>query len=192
MKKIIAANWKMNKTIAEAEEFCKCVKEITFSKEVIIFPSFVAIDTCSNILAKTDIAIIGFYSSKIDISLDESLITYVNDAGKDQIDFNPLGITIRAFYSKFMTYNKSDKIIDQLDKGNPIEALGIRRMDIHGPVEDRYFNIKSVYKGNHWQAGIKDITKHQLCRIVLGEIRDNNYKVTEDHKNKIEEYLRKD
>ena len=54
MSKIIIANWKMNKTIAEAEDYCNKIKDDIKKSEnaIIILPSATSLQTVSNIIGR--------------------------------------------------------------------------------------------------------------------------------------------
>ncbi|MBI4014369.1 MAG: triose-phosphate isomerase [Candidatus Aenigmarchaeota archaeon] len=52
MDKIVAANWKMNKSISQSEKFVRKLKKVDVRNNVIIFPSFIALPAVSQILEK--------------------------------------------------------------------------------------------------------------------------------------------
>lgn len=58
-KKLIAGNWKMNKTALDAEEFANEIKNFTLDKDVeaLICPPFTAIDRLKNTLSDFDIKV---------------------------------------------------------------------------------------------------------------------------------------
>lgn len=57
MAKLIAANWKMNKTLQETKEFINALKKIKISKDrqVLICPAFTSLYTASKLLKNTKI-----------------------------------------------------------------------------------------------------------------------------------------
>lgn len=52
MKKLIAANWKMNKTVSEAGEYCRELKKSRTKNDVIIFPSFISLPFANSLLGR--------------------------------------------------------------------------------------------------------------------------------------------
>lgn len=52
MTKIIAANWKMNKSASQAEKFVRKLKKVDIENNVIIFPSFIALPAVSSVLGR--------------------------------------------------------------------------------------------------------------------------------------------
>ena len=50
--KIAAANWKMNKSVKEAEKFVRKLKKVGVKNNVIIFPSFIALPAVSAVLGR--------------------------------------------------------------------------------------------------------------------------------------------
>lgn len=59
-RKLIAANWKMNKTIAEAREFAEAMKPRlgeTTACDLVLFPPFMAIPRTAGVLDDTDVAV---------------------------------------------------------------------------------------------------------------------------------------
>ncbi|OIN98915.1 triose-phosphate isomerase [Candidatus Desantisbacteria bacterium CG_4_10_14_0_8_um_filter_48_22] len=57
-KPIIAANWKMNKTVSEAAEFARELKDLAkdiFSVEIVVCPPFIALGAVGEVLRNTNI-----------------------------------------------------------------------------------------------------------------------------------------
>jgi triosephosphate isomerase (TIM) len=62
--KLIVANWKMNKTAKDAEQFCNIIKNIKTESEIIVLPSFTALPVVSNILGREKVGAQDIYEEE--------------------------------------------------------------------------------------------------------------------------------
>lgn len=89
MKKIIAANWKMHKTVSEARETSVTLKEMLKGKtledrSIVVFPAFISLPIVSEAFAGTEIFEVGgqnFYPADSGAFTGEISLPMLQDAG---------------------------------------------------------------------------------------------------------------
>jgi triosephosphate isomerase len=162
-KKIIAGNWKMNKTVAEAEELANAIKRDLADcndVDVVLCPPFTAIKSVSDIVSETSIAVgsqnmssedEGAYTGEIcHTMLKELFVRYVI-----------LGHSERREYYKENDYWINKKVIKALEKNlRPILCVGETLEDREGGNTEQVVEVQV-------REGLKDVPADAYTELVI-------------------------
>ncbi len=162
-KKIIAGNWKMNKTVEEAVELAKAIKlELADCKEVdvVLCPPFTALKAVSDMVSETLINVgsqnmssedEGAYTGEISSTmLKELFVRYVI-----------LGHSERREYYKENDFWINKKVIKALEKNlRPILCVGEK-------LEDRESGNTEAVVEVQVREGLKDVSASAYTELVI-------------------------
>jgi triosephosphate isomerase len=160
-KMIVAGNWKMNKTSAEAVEIILKLNELIADVkgvEVIIGPPFTALSEAIKIAGKVKLAAQNMHWEEKGAFTGEISPTMLTDLG---IDYVILGHSERRAY-----FGETNEIINKKIKSalihglNPILCVGEK-------LEDRENGNTENVVEDHVKGGLEGITKEQMKNIVI-------------------------
>lgn len=162
-KPIIAANWKMNKTIDEAVEYCNEFKDLVADVtdvDIVIAPVFTTLSAVSEMLEDTDIGLAAqdMYWEESGAFTGEISPVMLKDAGCDYVI---IGHSERRKYfgETNETVNKKVKVAHE---------CGLKTIVCVGEkLEDRSAgNTKKVVE-DHVRNGLNGLTEEQMLKTVI-------------------------
>ena len=162
-KKIIAGNWKMNKTVAEAVELASAVKaELADCSDVdvVLCPPFTALKSVSDVVAGTQVAVgsqnmsseeDGAYTGEI----SHGMLSELN------VGYVILGHSERREYYKENDFWINKKVRKALEKGlRPILCVGEK-------LEDREAGSTEQVVEVQVREGLKDVSADAYTELVI-------------------------
>lgn len=161
-KKIIAANWKMNYTVNQAEDFITKIKDRinTDEVDVVVCPNFVSIDRVSNILDGTNI------KTGAQNVYFEPKGAYTGETSVDMLIGANVKYCIVGHSERRSLFNETNEIVNKkvhalLEKDlNPIVCVG-------ETLEQRNSSKMFEVVGNQIKESLKDVSKEQIQRNIV-------------------------
>ncbi|MFX1465165.1 MAG: triose-phosphate isomerase [Promethearchaeota archaeon] len=160
-KIIVAGNWKMNKTNAEAVEIISKLNELIIDVkgvEVIIGPPFTALSDVKKVAGKVKVAAQNMHWEEKGAFTGEISPIMLNDLG---VDYVILGHSERRAY-----FGETNEIINKKIKSalvhglNPILCVGEK-------LEDRENGNTENVVEDHVKGGLEGISKAEMASVVV-------------------------
>ncbi|HEY5653378.1 MAG TPA: triose-phosphate isomerase, partial [Pontiella sp.] len=162
-KKIIAGNWKMNNTVAEAVELANGVKDILADcadVDVVLCPPFTALKSVSDVVAGTQIAVgsqnmssedNGAYTGEISHTMLKEL----------NVQYVILGHSERREYYKETDLWINKKVLKSLSEGlRPILCVGETLEDRESENTEKVVEVQI-------REGLKDVSADAYTELVI-------------------------
>ncbi len=162
-KKVIAANWKMNKTPAEAREFMDVFVNLVkgvYDSEIVIFVPYIDLFIMQDITKNTNIKIgaqnvhhaeNGAYTGEISVKMLREM----------NVEYVIIGHSERRQYYNENDENVNKKLKAVLDSGiKPIVCIG-------ETIEQRQAGIAREFVSNQVRNALKGLTKEEVEKTIM-------------------------
>ena len=161
-KKIIAGNWKMNKTLTEAQELVDSIKDGINRKDVdvVLCPSFVALDLVSDLIFDTNIKL-----GAQNVHYEDSG-AYTGEISVDMLVSTGVSYCIVGHSERRKYFGETDEIVNKkvkklLEKDlNPIICVG---ETLEQRNDEKMFEVVKTQV----EKALKEVTKEQVKRNVV-------------------------
>lgn len=162
-KKIVAGNWKMNKTVKEALEMLSSLKELVADvkeTEVVIGAPFTALSEASKLVAGSNVKLAAqnMNPNKNGAFTGEISPLMLKDLG---VEYVILGHSERREY-----YGETNEIVNEKVKSalaNGLKAI----LCVGEKLEEREANKTETVVEDHIKGGLKDISKEDMANVVI-------------------------
>lgn len=162
-KKIVAGNWKMNKTIKEAVEMLSSLKELVADvkeTEVVIGAPFTALSEAAKVVAGSNVKLAAqnMNPNKSGAFTGEISATMLKELA---VEYVILGHSERREY-----YGETNEIVNEKVKAalanslKPILCVGEK-------LEEREADKTEAVVEDHVRGGLKDISKEEMANVVI-------------------------
>lgn len=161
-KKIIAGNWKMNYTATQGEDFVLSIIDRinTDLVDVVICPSFTALDRISKVLDSKKVALGAqnvYYETKG---------AYTGETSVDMLHALNVSYCIVGHSERRSLFNETDEDVNK--KAKKLLEVGIKPIICVGEsLEERNANTHYSKIENQIKIGLKDITADQIKNVVI-------------------------